>query len=70
MKRIPEKKVGGMSFGEQEDPFSVKAGEGGQTGDRQALSWTVGRTFSRAPSPWPPSAPPPPPWTPTLIFLE
>ena len=48
-----------MSFGEQEDPFSVKAGEGGQTGDRLALSWTVGRAFSRAASPWPPSAPPP-----------
>ena len=59
LKRIPEKKVGGMSFGEQENPFSVKAGEGGQTGDRLALSWAMGRAFSRAPSPWPSSAPPP-----------
>ena len=25
LKRIPEKKVGGMSFGEQENPFSVTA---------------------------------------------
>lgn len=43
LRKVPEKKVGGMRLGEQEGPVSVKAGKGGQAGDTLSLSRAVGR---------------------------